>query len=57
MPPVYNQIGFGVLLIVMILVAPDGMLSIGRRLLTRKAPAAAAPARRAAITGQGLEQA
>jgi branched-chain amino acid transport system permease protein len=31
LPPVYNQIAFGILLIIMILVAPDGILSIFRR--------------------------
>jgi branched-chain amino acid transport system permease protein len=35
LPPVYNQIAFGMLLIVMILTAPDGILSLAQRGLTR----------------------
>lgn len=45
LPPVWNLIGFGVVLIVMILVAPNGILSIIRNLVAPRAkPNAAAEA-------------
>lgn len=50
LPPVYNQIAFGLILIVMILVAPGGLIDLGTKLATRRAgarraaDAAAAPA-------------
>lgn len=43
LPPVWNLIGFGVLLIVMILVAPNGILSIVRNLFVGRAKPAAQP--------------
>ena len=39
LPPVYNQIVFGLLLILMILAAPDGIMHIARRALSRGRPA------------------
>lgn len=41
LPPVYNQIAFGVILIVMILTAPGGLLSLGRNLFAPKLPSKA----------------
>lgn len=42
LPPVYNQIAFGVLLVVMILMAPDGIVSLLLRMTRRRGTADAA---------------
>lgn len=44
LPPVVNLIGFGIVLVVMILIAPNGILGLGSKLVTRKRASDADPA-------------
>jgi branched-chain amino acid transport system permease protein len=48
LPPVYNQIAFGLLLIVMILTAPEGIMSLAQRALVRLRGDKASPAKETA---------